>query len=78
VFHDNVVDAFAEMSVEERRTALDALRTATPARRERAAPNTEGAEDGAALTPEERQSRRERFRQERRERWRERREAQQP
>jgi uncharacterized membrane protein len=75
VFHDNVVDAFAEMSAEERRQAIAALRAAPPARRERVAPERD-AEDGALLTPEERQARRER-RQERRERWRERRERQQ-
>jgi uncharacterized membrane protein len=77
VFHNNVADAFGQMSPEERRTALDALRTAVPARRqaasapadEGAAPAGEGVGPRRMLTPEERQARRERLR----ERWRERR-----
>jgi len=79
IFHDNVVEAFAEMSVEERRAAISALRAAPPARRDRVAPDhaTEDAVDAPQLTPEERQARRERFREQRRERWRERRENRQ-
>lgn len=34
VFHDNIADAFAELSLEERRAALEALRRAPPARRQ--------------------------------------------
>lgn len=76
VFHDNVADAFGAMTPEERRSALEALRTAAPARREAiAAPDAE--EDNAApdaagerpalerMTPQER---RERFRERMRER----------
>jgi uncharacterized membrane protein len=82
IFHDNVIDAFAEMSPEERREALQALARAAPARRQGVGPEQgagpdQGLEGGAALTPEERQARRERWRQERRERWRQRREQQQ-
>ncbi len=79
VFHNNVADEFARMSPEERHTALQALRTAVPARRQAAiAPAGDGAapadEAGPRrmLTPEERQARRERLR----ERWRERRAGQ--
>lgn len=40
-FHDVVVDAFAEMSPEERATALEALRSAPPARRQTPRPRRE-------------------------------------
>ncbi|MGQ0532532.1 MAG: periplasmic heavy metal sensor [Caulobacteraceae bacterium] len=74
VFHDNVVEAFGELSPEQRREALDALRNAAPASRQRTlAPDEEAAMPGAELTPEERQTLQQR-RQERRERWRARRE----
>lgn len=74
VFHDNVADAFGAMTPEERRSALEALRTAAPARREAiAAP---AAEEGVAAPAGERpalermtpQERRERFRERMRER----------
>lgn len=77
VFHDNVVDAFGELSPQERREALDALRRATPARRQNAlAPEAEtpaaapgNGEAVQRMTPEERRARR-------RERWRQRQEQQ--
>jgi uncharacterized membrane protein len=72
VFHDNVVEAFGTLTPEQRREALQALRSATPASRRDMAPAEEGAAP-AALSPEERETMRER-RQERRERWRQRRE----
>jgi len=72
-FHNNMIDAFAQMSPGERRRAINALRTAGPARRavlrERAAPPA--ASDPTQpdnLTP------RQRFRETVRERIRERRE----
>ncbi len=71
VFHDNVVDAFAELTPQERRAALEALRRAAPARRANVAPDAEQAE-GAA--PEQRQINRETIRERLRERRRERRE----
>lgn len=79
VFHDNVAEAFAEMTPAQRRAALQALRR--PARRDASA-----AEDGAApadeansleeqTSPAEgqnlRQQRREAIRERMRERWRE-------
>jgi uncharacterized membrane protein len=75
VFHDNVVEAFGELSPEERREALDALRRATPARRQstlapQAGPPAAQPANGEAvqrMTPEERRARR-------RERWRQRQE----
>ncbi|MBL8545652.1 MAG: periplasmic heavy metal sensor [Hyphomonadaceae bacterium] len=73
VFQNNVIDGLAELSPEQRREALQALRRAAPAaRRERLGA---AGEDGArpALTPERREEIQER-RQERRERFRERRE----
>jgi uncharacterized membrane protein len=76
VFHDNVVEAFGELTPEQRRQALDALRNAAPASRQDAvAPGERGA-PGEALTPEQRQTMQER-REERRERWRTRREQRQ-
>lgn len=73
VFHDKVIEAFGELSPEQRREALEALRDAAPAaRRNGIGPLEEGAAP-VALTPEERQTIEER-RQDRRERWRQRRE----
>lgn len=73
VFQNNVIDGLAELTPEQRRETLQALRRAAPAvRRDGLAPAAEG---GArpALSPERREDMQER-RQERRERWRERRE----
>ena len=73
VFHDNVADALGQLTPEQRREALAALRTAAPAvRRDGVAPATDGAAR-PALNPERREDMQER-RQERRERWRQRRE----
>ncbi len=77
VFHDNVIEAFGELSPAQRREALEALRNAAPAAREGAAGLLEDrAAPGEALTPEQRQTMQER-REERRERWRARREQRQ-
>ena len=72
VFHDNIVEAFGELSPEERREALAALRRAAPAARQNAlagenadAPPDDAGEALRLLTPEERRERR-------RERWRQR------
>lgn len=73
VFHDNVVEAFATLTPQERREALAALRRAAPARRANIAPDGEQAE-GAAVAPGERQINRETIRERIRERRRERRE----
>lgn len=68
VFHDNIADVLATLSPEERREAMEALRRATPARRDAVMPRGEGSGvERPMLTPEERA--------ERRERWRERRQA---
>lgn len=73
IFHDDVIEAFGALTPEQRREALDALRSAAPAaRRAGIGPAEEGA-DPAALSPEQRQTLQER-REERRERWRQRRE----
>jgi len=73
VFHDDIVEAFGELTPEQRRAALEALRNAAPAARQNGlAPSEDGAAP-AALTPEQRQTLQER-REERRERWRQRRE----
>jgi len=73
VFHDDVVEAFGELTPEQRRAALEALRNAAPAaRRAGVTPDEEGAAP-AGISPEQRQTIQER-REERRERWRQRRE----
>ncbi|MBX3430770.1 MAG: periplasmic heavy metal sensor [Hyphomonadaceae bacterium] len=72
VFHNNVIEAFGELTPEQRREALQALRDAAPATRNGAAPTEESAAP-AVLTPEQRETLQQR-RDERRERWRQRRE----
>lgn len=79
VFHDNVANAFAELTPEQRREALNALRTAAPARRQTIAPQEETEESVAPASPRDaapapRQKMRERL-QERRGARRERRQA---
>jgi len=74
VFHDNLARAFGQLSQEERREALEALRTAPPASRsalprdaqEGAAPAAQG--DGAAADGETWREKQRRRREERRER----------
>jgi uncharacterized membrane protein len=75
VFHDQLVEAFGELSPEQRREALEALRSAAPARRD-AVLDGERPDRGETLTPEQRQTMQER-REQRRERWRARREQRQ-
>lgn len=76
VFHDNVIEAFGELTPQQRSEALEALRSAAPAARQSGlGPMPEGASP-AALSPEQRQNMQER-REERRERWRQRREERQ-
>ena len=73
VFQNYVIDGLAELTPEQRRDALQALRRAAPAaRREGVGPAGDG-EARPTLSPERREEIQER-RQERRERWRERRE----
>jgi uncharacterized membrane protein len=85
VFHDNMIDAFAQLSPEERAAALDALRNAAPASRQSL--TDDEAAPGPALSPEARErvqelqnmtpeERRERFRERVRERREERRQQQ--
>lgn len=71
VFHDNVAEAFARLTPQERREALEALRRAPPARRANIAP---GAEQADRAAPADRQFNRETIRERMRERRRERRE----
>jgi len=73
VFHDNVADAFADLTPEQRRDVLERLRRAPPAAREGLAPADDEAGDGVAVDGEDREALRERL-QERRRAWRERRE----
>ena len=70
VFHDNVVEAFATLTPQERREALDALRRATPARRANVAPDAEQANGVAPAGQREinRETIRERIRERRGER----------
>ena len=89
VFHDNMIEAFGQLSPEERTAALDALRSATPATRQPMTDTVMDGEDGERpalapaaqerlqemqnMTPEER---RERIRERIRERREERRQQQ--
>ncbi|WP_135210736.1 periplasmic heavy metal sensor [Vitreimonas flagellata] len=86
VFHDNMIDAFAELSPDERAAALDALRNAAPATRQ-SITDDDDATPRPALSPETRErvqelqnmspeERRERFRDRIRERREERRQQQ--
>lgn len=80
VFHDNMIDAFAQLTPEERAIALEALRNAVPATRRgeideadaaptRAPAAQERLQEMQNLTPEERRERiRERLRERREER----------
>lgn len=75
VFHDNIVDAFARLSPEERREAMTALRRAPPA--VRANPQTvEGGSENPAI--EDGETLREKLRERRRERRERRLQQQQP
>jgi len=73
VFHDNVVEAFARLTPEQRAEAMEALRRAAPARRQTIAPGERAgggalpAEEGV-VTPERREEIREKFEERRRER----------
>jgi uncharacterized membrane protein len=72
VFHDNVLDAFARLTPEQRREAMEALARAAPARRQNIAP-ADDTGDGAApaqddASASERQKMRELLRERRRER----------
>lgn len=73
VFHDKVIEVLGEVTPEQRREVLEALRNAAPASRQNGIGPVEEGAAPAALTPEQRQTMQER-RQERRERWRQRRE----
>lgn len=73
VFHDNIVDSFAELTPEKRREALEALRAAPPATRPAAGEGGRSERLRPELSPEQREIMQER-RAERRERWRQRRE----
>jgi uncharacterized membrane protein len=71
VFHDNVIEAFARLTPEQRREAMDALRRAAPARRPAVAPVDEASEGAAPAqegADEERQKMRDLLRERRRER----------
>lgn len=68
VFHDNIADVLTTLSPEERREAMEALRRATPARRDAMMPRREEGAQRQMLTPEERAERRERWRERRQER----------
>lgn len=81
IFHDNMIDAFATLTPEQRQTTIEALRAAAPASRSSIAPTEGEAGDAPVLAPAlrdreplTREERRERLR----ERLRQRREQQQP
>jgi uncharacterized membrane protein len=78
VFHDNIADAFGRLTPAERRQALDALRTAAPARRQGLAPQEDASAASGAADQEAQQTRREKMREIVRERRRERRERAAP
>jgi len=73
VFHDNVIEAFARLTPEQRREALEALRTAAPARRANVGPEQQAGDSAAPpaagqAQETERQKMREILRERRRER----------
>lgn len=73
VFHNNVVEAFGQLTPEERREALEALRNAAPAARRNIGLAPDGGDQGADTAAPGAGVDRETLREERRERWRERR-----
>lgn len=77
VFHDDIVEAFGRLSVEERREALEALRTSAPASRRSVAPDDSLNEGAAPAADPALRERRENFREKMRERRQERRERRQ-
>jgi len=76
VFQNKLIEALGEMSPDQRRAALEALRSAAPARRDGGVLDGERPVRGERLSPEQRETMQER-REERRERWRARREQRQ-
>jgi len=71
VFHQNMAQALAQMTPQQRAEVLERLRRAPPAAREGVAPIVDGAEAPVrerALTPEQRENLRERIRERRQER----------
>jgi uncharacterized membrane protein len=73
IFHDDVVEALGELTPEQRRQALEALRRAAPASRQVGIAPVDDTAAPARRSPEQREAVQER-REERRERWRQRRE----
>lgn len=74
VFHDNVVEAFARLTPEQRREAMEALARAAPARRQNIAPEGAASEGAAPARDDASASERQKMRELLRERRRERRE----
>ncbi|HET9232451.1 MAG TPA: periplasmic heavy metal sensor [Vitreimonas sp.] len=74
VFHDNVVEAFARLTPEQRREAMEALARAAPARRQNIAPEGDASEGAAPARDDASASERQKMRELLRERRRERRE----
>jgi uncharacterized membrane protein len=74
VFHDNVADAFARLTPEQRREAMEALARAAPARRQNIAPADDASEGVAPAEEDASASERQKMRDMLRERRRERRE----
>lgn len=68
VIHDDMAEAFGQLTPDERRAAVAALRRAPPARRATLAPAGEQSIEGASPVRERLQERREEFRERRRER----------
>jgi uncharacterized membrane protein len=76
VIHDDIVEAFGQLTPAERRAAIDALRRARPARRAALAPAGDQAGEAVAPVRERWQERREEIRERRRARREERRQQQ--
>ncbi|HYD72464.1 MAG TPA: periplasmic heavy metal sensor [Candidatus Binatia bacterium] len=77
VFHDNVIEAFARLTPEQRREAMEALARAAPARRQNIAPGEDAGEGAAPAQEDASASERQKMRDLVRERRRERRERRQ-
>jgi uncharacterized membrane protein len=72
VFHDNMIDAFATLTPEQRQSTIEALRAAAPAARPSLMPAEDGAAGAPVIAPGLREQREPLSRDERRERLRER------
>ncbi len=63
VFHDNVIEAFARLTPDQRRAAMEALRNAAPARRQSLVPDSGAGEEATPSTQESEPGREQKLRE---------------